>query len=45
MWTVFFIIALLGIFILLFYIMVELNEFEKNINTITEEVKKHYEAN
>ncbi len=43
MWTVFFVIALLGIVLLLFYILIELNEFEKKINTLVEEIRKHYE--
>lgn len=43
MWTVFFIFALLGVVVLLFYILIELNDFEKKLNQIAEDIKKHYE--
>jgi hypothetical protein len=43
MWIVFFVISLIAIVILLFYILIELNEFEKKINEITDNIKKHYE--
>jgi predicted PurR-regulated permease PerM len=43
MWIVFFVISLIAIVILLFYILIELNEFEKKINEIAADIKKHYE--
>lgn len=43
MWIVFFVISLIAIIILLFYILIELNEFEKKINEIADDIKKHYE--
>jgi hypothetical protein len=43
MWIVFFVISLIAIVILLFYILIELNEFEKKINEIADDIKKHYE--
>ncbi|MBN1309278.1 MAG: hypothetical protein JXA18_15245 [Chitinispirillaceae bacterium] len=42
MWTVFFIIALVGTLGLLFYLMLELNELEKKITTLAESLRKHY---
>lgn len=44
MWTFFFILALIGVLILLFHLMVQLNEFEKQVTTLTEKLKKHYES-
>ena len=43
MWTFFFIIALIGILGLLFYLMIELNELEKQISSLAEALRKHYE--
>jgi predicted PurR-regulated permease PerM len=43
MWIVFFVISLIAIVMLLFYILIELNEFEKKINEIANDIKKHYE--
>lgn len=43
MWIVFFVISLIAIVILLFYILIELNEFEKKINEVADDIKKHYE--
>ena len=43
MWTFFFIIALIGVLGLLFYLMLELNELEKRIGSLAEQLRKHYE--
>ncbi len=43
MWTFFFIIALIGVLGLLFYLMLELNELEKQISALAESLRKHYE--
>lgn len=43
MWTVFFIISLFASVFLLVYILIELNESEKKINLLVEDIKKHYE--
>jgi hypothetical protein len=43
MWTIFFIIALIGILGLLFYLLLVLNELEKQINALAESIRKHYE--
>jgi len=42
MWTFFLIIALLGMLVLMFYLVLELNELEKKISILSEQVKKHY---
>lgn len=43
MWTFFFIIALISILGLLFYLMLELNELEKQISALAESIRRHYE--
>ena len=43
MWTFFFIIALIGVLGLVFYLMLELNELEKQIASLAETLRKHYE--
>jgi hypothetical protein len=43
MWFVFFFLFLIGAMALLFYLLIELNEFEKKINTAIEDIKNHYE--
>ena len=43
MWIVFLVISILGVFALLFYLLVELNELEKKVTGFVEEVRKHYE--
>ena len=43
MWTFFFILALIGVLGLLFYLMLELNELEKQTATLAELLRKHYE--
>jgi hypothetical protein len=43
MWTIFFIISLFASVFLLVYILIELNEFEKKINILAEDIQKHYE--
>lgn len=44
MWTFFLIVALFGVMALLFYLVIELNELEKKIATLADEIRKHYEA-
>lgn len=43
MWTFFFILAIFGIVGLMFYLLLELNELEKKITAIVQEIRKHYE--
>jgi hypothetical protein len=43
MWVVFLILAIVAVFVLLFYLLLELNELEKKVISFTEEIKKHYE--
>mgnify|MGYP001305248001 FL=1 len=43
MWVVFLILAIVAVFVLLFYLLLELNELEKKVVSFTEEIKKHYE--
>lgn len=43
MWTFFFILSLFASVFLLIYILIELNEFEKRVNVLAEDIKKHYE--
>jgi|GEM_PF-1643275 len=43
MWTFFFILSLFASVFLLVYILIELNEFEKKVNVLAEDLKKHYE--
>lgn len=45
MWTFFFIFALAGIIALLVYLLLEMNELEKKIGSLVEEIRKHYENN
>lgn len=42
MWTFFFIIAIVGVLALMFYLLIELNELEKKITAIAQELKNHY---
>jgi hypothetical protein len=44
MWFFFFILAIFGVIALLFYLIVQLNELEKQVATLTERIKKHYGA-
>ena len=43
MWTFFLALAVLGVFVLLFYLLIELNELEKKVTGFAEEIRKHYE--
>jgi hypothetical protein len=43
MWFFFFILAIIGVIILLFHIMLQLNELEKQVTALTEKIRKHYE--
>ncbi|HON11906.1 MAG TPA: hypothetical protein PLE24_13645 [Chitinispirillaceae bacterium] len=43
MWVVFLSLAILAVFVLLFYLLVELNELEKKVVSFSEEINKHYE--
>jgi len=43
MWTFFFILSLIASVVLLIYILIELNEFEKKVNTLADDIRKHYE--
>lgn len=43
MWTIFFILAIVGIIVLLVYLLLELNELEKKISDLVKEIKNHYE--
>lgn len=43
MWTFFFICAIIGVIGLLFYLILQLNELEKQVLSLTEKIKKHYE--
>ena len=42
MWIIFFMASLILIVVLLFYILIELNEFEKKITGIADDIKEHY---
>ncbi|MFP4015107.1 MAG: hypothetical protein ACLFVQ_13555 [Chitinispirillaceae bacterium] len=42
-WITLFTIALLGAVALMFYLVVELNDLDKTVNDLSEEVQKHYE--
>jgi hypothetical protein len=42
MWLVFFIGAVVWIFLLLFYITIEMNQLDKALSDLAESVKKHY---
>ena len=44
MFTVLLILAALGVVALCFYLVVELNELEKSIGTLAENITKHYES-
>jgi len=44
MWTVFLVLAITRITGLMFYITIELNELEKKITALLEEIKTHYES-
>ena len=42
MWIVFLIFAVAGVIVLSFYIVIELNELEKKIEVLSDEIGKHY---
>lgn len=42
-WIILFAIALLGVIALMFYLVVELNDLDKTVNELSEEIEKHYE--
>jgi nitric oxide reductase large subunit len=44
MWTVFLILMLVASIGLLFYILIELNEAEKKVITLSDSIRKHYES-
>ena len=44
MLTVLLVFAVIGVIALLFYLVVELNELEKNVASLTEKITKHYES-
>ncbi len=44
MWTFFLIIAIFGILFLMVYLLLELNELEKKITSIVQEIKDHYKS-
>jgi hypothetical protein len=44
MWTFFLIIAIFGILFLMVYLLLELNELEKKITGIVQEIKDHYKS-
>lgn len=44
MWTFFLILAIFGVMALLFYLVIELNELEKRIATLADEIRKNYET-
>ncbi|MFP4163106.1 MAG: hypothetical protein ACLFQB_03475 [Chitinispirillaceae bacterium] len=43
-WIILFTIALLGIIALMFYLIVELNDLDKTVHELAEEIEKHYES-
>ena len=43
MWIVFFTFAVLGVLVLMFYLLLELNELEKKITSLAQSIKDHYE--
>ncbi|NLD98291.1 MAG: hypothetical protein GX640_00320 [Fibrobacter sp.] len=44
MWNFFLILSLLGVLVLIFYLIIELNELEKKITNLAEQIKKHYDV-
>jgi len=44
MWTFFFILAIIGVIILLFHLMLQLNDLEKTVQNLAERIRKHYEV-
>jgi hypothetical protein len=43
MWTLFFILALVGTILLLIYLLIKLNELENKASDISTTLKKHFE--
>jgi hypothetical protein len=43
MWTFFLFLAVLGVIILMIYLLTQLNEMEKKMVELFEEIRKHYE--
>jgi cell division protein FtsL len=43
MWTFFLFLAVLGVIILMIYLLTQLNEMEKKMVDLSEEIRKHYE--
>jgi cell division protein FtsL len=43
MWTFFLFLAVLGVIILMIYLLTQLNEMEKKMIDLSEEIRKHYE--
>jgi hypothetical protein len=41
---VFFVLAIIGVLGLMYYITIELNELEKKMNSLLDEIRKHYES-
>lgn len=44
MWTFFFILAIFGVLFLIVYLLLELNELEKKITGIVQQIKDHYKS-
>ncbi len=43
-WITLFVLALLGTLALMFHITVELNELDKSVTELAQEIEKHYET-
>lgn len=43
MWTIFLLLAILGVIILMVHLLTQLNDMEKKMTELAEEIRKHYE--
>ncbi|MBN1602676.1 MAG: hypothetical protein JW915_13795 [Chitinispirillaceae bacterium] len=43
MWTFFLLLAILGVIILMVHLLTQLNDMEKKMAELAEEIRKHYE--
>ena len=44
MWLIFFVVAIVWVFLLLFYVTMEMNGIDKNMEQLGDALKKHYES-